>query len=95
MTPSQFADTITRSFEPIIAEYINERAPKLYFASYSKGTYGRIMLPLIKKYAPNMNLNGLSTDIALAITGSMERKGYDYHVENGTVTFRKGAKNDA
>ena len=92
MTPSTFAQTITRSFEPIVAEFINERAPKLYYASYSKGTYGRIMLPLIKKYAPNMNLNGLSTDIALAITGSMERKGYSFEVANGTVTFKKASK---
>lgn len=89
MTPSAFAERITRSFEPIVAEYINEKAPKLYYASYSKGTYGRIMLPLIKKYAPNMNLNGLSTDIALAITGAMERKGYSFEVANGTITFKK------
>ena len=89
MTPSQFAETVTRSFTPSVAEFINEKAPKLYFAKYSTGAYGRIMLPLIKKFAPNMNLNGLSTDIALAITNAMKAKGYDYHVENGTVTFRK------
>lgn len=87
MTPSTLAETITRRNEPIVAEYINERAPKLYYASYSKGTYGRIMLPLIKKYAPNINLNGLSTDIALAITTEMERKGYHFIIENNTVKY--------
>ena len=91
MTPTQFAETVTRSFEPTVADFINDKAPKLYFAKYSTGSYGRIMRPLVKKLAPNMNPNGLSTDIALAITNAMKAKGYDYHVENGTVTFRKGA----
>lgn len=87
MTPSQFATVSVRSFEPVIAEFINDRAPKLYFAKYSTGSYGRIMLPLIKKLAPNMNPNGLSTDIALAITREMERKGYHFIIENSTVKF--------
>lgn len=89
MTPTTLANIATRSFEPTVASFINERAPKLYFAKYSTGQYGRIMLPLIRQLAPHANLNGLSTDIALAITNAMKAKGYDYHVENQTVTFRK------
>lgn len=90
MTPSQLATIAVRSFEPTVASFINEKAPKLFFAKYSTGQYGRIMLPLIRQLAPNAQLNGLSTDIALAITRAMEAKGYKFITGNGTVTFKKG-----
>lgn len=89
MTPTAFAKTVTRSFESVAVEYIDSKANRLYFAKYSTGEYGRLMLPLIKKFAPNINLNGQSTNIALAITNELKAKGYDYHVENGSVSFRK------
>lgn len=88
LTIESMAERITRS-EDLTAEFINERAYKLYFAKFSTGQYGRIMLPLIRKFYAGVNLNGQSTRLALAITNEMKAKGYDFKTGNGTVTFRK------
>ena len=88
LTIEEMAQRIARS-EEATAEFINERAYKLYFAKFSTGQYGRIMLPLIRRVYAGVNLNGQSTRLALAITSEMKAKGYDFRTGNGTVTFRK------
>ena len=89
LTIEDMAKRFARS-EEATAHFINEKAPKLYFAKYSTGAYGRIFLPLIRRIYAGVNLNGQSTRLALAITAEMKELGYDYHVENGTVNIRKG-----
>lgn len=75
--------------EAATAKFINERAGKLFYASYSRGTYGRIMLPLIKKHYPRLDLNGASTSVALAITSKLEQNGYHWIPADGTMKFVK------
>ena len=88
LTVESIAETIAKD-EANTAKFINDRAGKLFYASCSRGTYGRIMLPLIKKHYPRLDLNGASTSVALAITGELKNLGYEFVVENKTVTFRK------
>ena len=87
ITASDIAQQITDNHEAEAVEFINSKARELYGASYSRGTYGRLMLPLIKKHWPRLHLGGQSTSIALAITGQLERKGYEFKNPGGTVTF--------
>ena len=47
------------------------------------------MLPLIKKHYPRLNLNGMSTSVALAITRKLEENGYNWIPADGTVKFVK------
>lgn len=88
LTVESMAQRIANS-EETVAEFINERAYKLYFAKFSTGQYGKIMLPLIRLFYAGVNLNGQSTRLALAITNEMKAKGYDFKTGNGSVTFRK------
>lgn len=88
LTVESIAEYITKNHEAEAVEFINSKARQFYGASYSRGTYGRLMLPLIKKHWPRLNLNGQSTSVALAITGQLERKGYGYKTEAGAVSFR-------
>jgi len=88
LTVESIAETIAKD-EANTAKFINERAGKLFYASYSRGTYGRIMLPLIKKHYPRLDLNGASTSVALAITGKLEQNGYHWIPADGTMKFVK------
>lgn len=88
LTVESIAETIAKD-EANTAKFINDRAGKLFYASYSRGTYGRIMLPLIKKHYPRLDLNGASTNVALAITGKLEQNGYHWIPADGTMKFVK------
>ena len=88
LTVESIAQTIAND-EASTAKFINERAGKLFYASYSRGTYGRIMLPLIKKHYPRLDLNGASTSVALAITRKLEDNGYNWIPADGTMKFVK------
>lgn len=78
MTVAAIADSIANNHTEAAARFINERATKLYSASISRGTYGRIMLPLLKQVYPSMNWNGVSTRVALAVQDRLEAAGYEY-----------------
>lgn len=78
MTVADIADNIANNHTEAAARFINERATKLYFASISRGTFGRIMLPLLKQIYPSMNWNGASTKVALALQVKLEAAGYMY-----------------
>ena len=88
LTVESIAERIAAD-EATTAKFINERAGKLFYASYSRGTYGRIMLPLIKKHYPRLDLNGASTSVALAITRKLEENGYNWIPADGTIKFVK------
>ena len=87
LTVESIAEFIATKHTAEAVEFINERAAKLYRASYSRGTYGRIMAPLIKRFYPRVNLNGQSTSAGLAITGALERMGYEWKTGQGPVKF--------
>lgn len=89
LTVESIAENIAQ-YEAEAVEFINQRAAKLYGASYSRGTFGRIMAPLIKKHYPRLNLNGQSTSVGLAIVRQLERRGYGWKTGAGPVSF--GAK---
>lgn len=88
LTVENIAETIARD-EANTVKFINDRAGKLFYASYSRGTYGRIMLPLIKKHYPRLDMNGMSTSVGLAITRKLEQNGYNWIPANGTMKFVK------
>lgn len=88
LTVENIAETIARD-EASTVKFINERAGKLFYASYSRGTYGRIMLPLIKKHYPRLNMNGMSTSVGIAITRKLEQNGYNWIPANGKMKFVK------
>lgn len=72
------------------AEFMNNKANKLYSASYSRGTYGKIFMNFIKKEYPiKLNFNGLLTDLAIEITKCMEEKGYKFDASGNVVLFNK------
>ena len=78
MTIEAIAQNIVTNYTDEVAKFINSKASKLYTASYSSGQYGRLYLPLIKMFYSNLNLNGHSTSIGLAITRLMEDMGYTW-----------------
>lgn len=92
LTSDQAASRIVNADEAAAVAYVNERADRLYFASINRGTYGRLMLPLIKRHWPYVNLNGCSTSIGLAITQELEARGYGFKYENGAVTFERATE---
>lgn len=78
MTVEAIAENIASNHTETAARFINERATKLFFASIGRGTYGRMMLPLLKQIYPSMNWNGASTKVALALQVKLEAAGYKY-----------------
>lgn len=91
LTVESIAEQITKN-ETVAAKFINERAHKLYYAKYSTGSYGKIMLPLIRQYYPRLNMNGMSTSVALAITRKLEENGYNWIPADNTMKFVKEVK---
>ena len=90
LTIEQIAKYFVNHKETETANFINSKASKIYCASYSRGTYGKIFLNFIKNTYPiNLNLNGSLTDLAISITQELEKIGYSFQVQNNTVQFKK------
>ena len=69
ITTEKIALFFTEQKESETVNFMNEKANKLFCASYSRGTYGKIFLNFIKNnYNLNLNFNGWLTAIALEIT---------------------------
>lgn len=93
LTVEAIAEKLTQ-FPDATSKFIDERANKLYYTRFSSGNYGRIFAPLIKRSYPNVNLNGQSTRIALAIIKLMRDKGYDYITSGEIVHYGKVEKSN-
>lgn len=78
ITVDSVANHIVDNYESKAVEFFNKKSPKLIGAKYSTGSFGRMVAPLVKSYYPNLNLNGSSTSIALAIQDRLEKKGYKF-----------------
>lgn len=91
LTVEQIGQNIADNHTEAAASFINAKAPRLYYASYSRGTYGRIILPLLKKYYPRVNWNGASTSAGLEVVRRLEAKGYawEFDHDKNAMTFRK------
>lgn len=89
ITITQVAEFFANTLEIKTVEFINLKANKLYSASYSRGTYGRIFSKFVKdNFTGKINLNGCSTSLALEITEMLNKKGYDF-VRGENITFAK------
>mgnify|MGYP003457769193 CR=1 FL=1 len=87
LTIDAIGQDIARNHTAYAAEFINQRAARLYCAKFSTGQYGRIILPLLTRYYPRMNWNGQSTSVGLAVQGELEAMGYKFMHSEGTTTF--------
>lgn len=92
LTIESIAENIAGNHTAEAAAFMAERAGKLAGASYSRGTFGRMMAPLIKRYYPGLNLNGQSTSAGLAIQRGLEARGYGFIIGRGPISFEKVAK---
>lgn len=90
ITTEKIALFFTEQKEAETVNFMNEKANKLFCASYSRGTYGKIFLNFIKNNYPlNLNFNGGLTSIALEITDQLNKKGYDFKREGEKIIFSK------
>jgi hypothetical protein len=90
LTINEIAKYFVNHKETETANFINSKASKIYCASYSRGTYGKIFLNFINNTYPiNLNFNGTLTDLAICITEELEKIGYSFQVQNNTVQFIK------
>ena len=90
ITTEKIALFFTEQKESETVNFMNEKANKLFCASYSRGTYGKIFLNFIKNNYPlNLNFNGGLTAIALEITDQLNKKGYDFKREGEKIIFSK------
>jgi len=90
LTIESIANYFVDKLEAKTAEFINDKANKLYFASYSRGTYGKIFMNFIKtQYPIKFCFNGQLTNLAYEITRGMEAKGYKYDASGDVVLFVK------
>jgi hypothetical protein len=90
LTIEKIANYIIKNNEIETANFINNNANKIYYASYSSGTYGKIFLNFIKNTYPlNLNFNGTLTSLAIEITRQMENLGYNFICKNNIVNFNK------
>jgi hypothetical protein len=90
LTINEIAKYFVNHKETETANFINSKASKIYCASYSRGTYGKIFLNFIKNTYPiNLDFNGTLTDLAICITDELQNIGYSFQVQNNTVQFIK------
>jgi hypothetical protein len=93
LTVELIGEYIADSHTEAAAAFINEKAQTLYYASYSRGTYGRIIRPLLSRFYPRVNWNGASTAAGLEVVKRLEAKGYAWAFDHSinAMTFRKAA----
>jgi len=94
LTIEEIASFFSNDKETETIKFINEKANKLYCASYRNGSYGKIFLNFIKdNYPTPLNFNGMLTPLALEITNQLNQKGFEFKNQNQIISFIKIEQN--